>query len=398
MAASSKRARAKTTPPTPKAHKNSAWSIAVISILSVLGLVAFTGFTSVHWVERQILTPETWAQTVGTLPKNSAVSSALSSYVIDQLVTSTNLETTIQESLPERAAFLAGPLTDQLERFLTTQTTRVIQSDQFQAVWMSTNQAVINQLVTGAREPNSQESSVPAQIRIPLAAVKNVVTTILQNQGVISSNPDQAEDLPLVVNLKASVNTIHQQIRLVDFLNATLWLIAVVALLGAVVLAKNRRKLILILALSITVLALLQLIGIRALRPAILNFFADASALTAAGVVYDTLVASFKDMAVWILSLSAVAALITILTSPRITRKSKTITRWVATYETSRVKSSIETARLAIGKGRWYIIGIAGLVGLTLAAFVIPVNLQNGVLIVLYVVLLAEVTALIAKK
>ena len=81
-----------------------------IGTLGIVGLISLVSFTTSHWVEKQILTPDTWAQTMGELPQNDQVASAISGYVINELFTATELETTVQNALPDRAAFLAKPL------------------------------------------------------------------------------------------------------------------------------------------------------------------------------------------------------------------------------------------------------------------------------------------------
>ncbi len=369
-----------------------------IGALGIVGLISLVSFTTAHWVEKQILTPDTWAQTMGKLPQNDQVASAISGYVINELFTATELETTVQNALPDRAAFLAKPLTQQLQNFLTTQTKNAVQSAQFQTIWMTANRVVVEQLISGARAQGTTDSSEPAQIRIPLGAIQNVVTNVLQNQGIISEDATSGEGIPLIVNLKASVGAIQQQIRVVDFLNATLWLLAIVAFLGAVVLAKNRRRVLIILALSVLVIALLQLTGIRALRPALLGFFAGGSVMGAAGVVYDTLLAGFRDIALWTVGISAGVLALLGLSSPRLTRKSKTITKWTAAFKASKFWQAIGVGRQYITNAQWYIVGVSALVGLTLAAFFIPVSWQSATLTALTVLLIAEIVQLVKVK
>ena len=271
------------------------WRMVLSCALTILGLLAFTTFIVVHWTERQVLNVDAWTQTVGQLPKNDAVATSLSDYTIDQLLTSTELENRIEEALPDRAGFLAAPLTEQLESFLDKQTKNVIQSDQFESIWVSTNKAIFNRIVGGARETADSTPQEQARFVVPLETLRNGIRTILTNNGLV--NEDAANKRSeLIVELKTSVHNIQNYIRIIDFLYATVWLLAIVCLIGALLLSRNRRKLLLIIGVSIIVISLLQLIGIRALRPAVLNFFADASAMEAAGVVYDTLLLSFREL------------------------------------------------------------------------------------------------------
>lgn len=370
------------------------WQMVLSFVLATLGVIAFTAFVLAHWVEKQILTTDTWTQTVGQLPKNNEVASALSTYTINQLFTATDLQNKIEQALPARAGFLAAPISDQLQSFLTTQTKRVIQSDQFQSIWITANRAVVERLVTGARAPQADTSSQPAQLSVPLTVLKDSISTVLKNQGIVNDTSNAGSGL--VVNLKATVGTIEAQIRRIDFLNATLWLAALVAIGGGLVFSRNRRRLILIVGVSIVVISLLQLIGVRALRPPVLNFFADASAYAAAGVVYDTLLASFKTMTIWIMIIALIVSIIAFVLSPKIINKSKTTRKWLVALRASRFWAGWNSVRVFVAKYQWHIVGGALLIGLLSAAFFVTVNWQNVTLILLYIILIAEITSLVA--
>lgn len=374
------------------------WRMVVSFLLATNGVIAFTAFMMAHWVEKQVLTPDTWVQTVGQLPKNDEVATALSTYTITQLFTATDLENKIEQALPDRAGFLAAPLTDQLQNFLTKQTKRVIQSNQFQAVWISANQAALERLINGARADTTDNNAQPAQVSVPLGVLRDSIKTVLTNRGVLSDSSNSNEASDLVVNIKTSIGMIHQQIRIIDFVNATFWLLALVCVIGALVFSRNKRRLLLIIAVSLIVISLLQLIGVRILRPTILNFFADASATAAAGVVYDTLLASFKQSTVWVLVLSMIGFVIVFLCSAKLIRKSKTTSKWFDTFKASALWGGGVTVRSFFARYQWYIVGVAALVGLTLAAFFIPVSWQSVTLTLLYIILIAELTSLIAGR
>lgn len=376
------------------------WSMVLSCLLATIGLIAFTSFTMVHWVEKQILTTDTWVQTVGQLPKNDAVASSLSTYTVNQLFTATDLENRIEQALPERAGFLASPLANHLDTFLTNQTKNVIQSDQFTAVWIAANNAVFTRIVDGARAP-AEDSAPPAErarLAVPLGVLRDSINQVLTNRGIINEGGSNRGASELIVDLKTSVSNIQEYIRLVDFLYATLWLVAIVCVLGALVFSRNRRRLLLIITIAVAIIALLQLIGVRALRPTLLNFFADASAMTAAGVVYDTLLASFRTASTWVFVIAIISSIVIFLASPRILRKSKTVAKWMDSYKQSAVWRFGGQVRAWVAQYQWYIVGLTALVGLTLTAFLIPVSWQNASLTLLFIILIAELTSLIAAR
>lgn len=378
------------------ARRPFSWPLISVCLLTILALLSFTLFTIVHWIEREVLTAETWAATVAELPKNDQIARSLATTTIDQLFTATELETHIEQALPERAGFLVAPLSDQLKVFLTNQTTLVIKSDQFQTVWVTANKEVVERLVNGARAPTTVTEAEPAQLSVPLTVLRDAIRTVLTNRGILNDDLTSGATPELVVNAKASINTLQDYIRRLDFLYATLWLFAIVCALGALIISRNRRRLLMIMAVSVIVISLLQLIGIRALQPALLNFFSDVAASSTTSIVYDTLLESFRQQGIWTLLFATLFALIVFLTKPQILRKSHTLAKWLDSLKTSSAAGYWKKFRSSVAIARWYIVGFTTLAGLVLFAFVLPVNWTTVTLFLLFIILIAELTSLVA--
>src|SRR3569832_220572 len=102
----------------PSASQRISWvhrlRVALIGLLVLMGCMFFGAYVVVHWGERQILTTNNWVALVGPLPGQPVVSTALGRYVSNQVFAAAPIEQKITEALPEKAAFLAGPLTSQL--------------------------------------------------------------------------------------------------------------------------------------------------------------------------------------------------------------------------------------------------------------------------------------------
>lgn len=350
------------------------WRSLTVWVLAAAGLAALTGALVVHWTERQILTTDNWVQVVAPLPKNDAVASALSTYAVNQLYTATDLEDRITQALPDRAAFLAPTLSDQLQTRLTNRTKQVIQSDRFQSIWETANRAASQRLLTTARNPESATQKRTARFSLDLSSLRETVSSILNERtgrDIAPVNADSNKNVGVAVGLKASVKKIHQYIRLIDFLNATLWLFAVVCLLGAIVLSRSRRYLLLALSSIMVVISLLQIIGVKALRPYIINQIQDSSFRPAVSVIYDTLVASFRNGAVTAFTVSTLLfVLILVLHKPLLIR-SKHIANWFKDIQRSRVWRFGVTARQFIGKYRYQLMAVAAVLVLTLLAFAV---------------------------
>lgn len=387
------------------------WRGLLTAVLTVIGLTALTAYTIVHWTERQILTTENWVQVVAPLPQNNEVATALSTYAVDRLFTSLDLENRISEALPERAAFLAAPLAEQLDEWLTRGTKNVIQSDRFTNVWTSANRAASERLLNTARGETSEEPTGKqreARFNLDLSALRTTVSSLLEQrrerQGeaaeVTAPAPEPRADreVGVVVNLKQSAEKIHMYIRLVDFLNATLWLLAAACLLGAIVVSRARRRLLLLMSLVVVVVALLQLIGVNALRPAVLENVQQAAFRPAVGVVYDTLLDSFKRSATLLFGVGAPTFLFAYVLHSNLLRKSKSVAGLLDRAGNSKVGNGWQTFRLMVRRYRFQIIGAVLVLGLILMAFSFQLDWQGIIRAALILILAVEVVYLIAAR
>lgn len=377
--------------------RSSIWRAALVYILLVVGLASLTGFMVVHWVERQILTTDNWVEMVTPIPKNAEVANALSTYAVNQVFTATDLENRITQALPDRAAFLAAPLTDQLQKRLTTRTSQFIQSDQFQNIWRTANQSASQLLINSALSNDTKQSNGPlANFNIDIPSIKSQIVSFLGDRQVVAPQSDQP--VGLLVNLKTSLQTIKTYIRAVDFLNGVLWLAALACLLGAIVLSRSRRKLIMIISASSVVLALLQLIGIKALRPYIINQLQDASFKPAIGVVYDILLTSFRNAAIsWLVVSILVFVVAFICHRPMLERSKKVKTLLTAGHELALYKK-YSHLRTYIRLHIYQIMAAVALFGLAVLAFVVDLTWSSGIRSALLIIILLELINLAAAR
>lgn len=369
------------------------WRSVVICLLIIIGLVSFTAFGVVHWVERQILTTENWVQVVAPLPKNNEVATSLSEYSVNQLLSSINLEAKITQALPDRASFLAPPLTEQVESRLTRRTKQIIQSDQFTTLWTAANRAASQRLLAKARGEPVPQPKAPARFNLDLSSLKERISNLLDKDS-----PAPKGDVSVGVNLKTSVDKITSYIKAADFLNGTLGLLALVSLLGGITLTFFRRRLVMVISIAVMVISLLQLIGAKALRPAVLNNIENASYRPAASAVYDTLLSSFKRGATAVLIVAFVLFLISWLIKPSVINRNKTLAKQFAEAKKSAVWKRSSDFRVLL---RHYALPVSGffvLVGLALMAFVGNLDWQGIIRSILFVVLAIEIVYLAAAR
>jgi hypothetical protein len=387
----------------PKLKRHYIWRSTIVALLSIIGILALVNFTIVHWTERQILTTDNWVQVVGPIPKDNTVATALSIYSVNRVFTATDLESRIAEALPDRAAFLAPTLTDQLESRLQKRTKQVIQSDQFHDIWVTANSRAMQRLLDTARNPEkTTESKRPAKFDVDLSSLRETVRNVINQRtgrDVAQIEAPKGKNVGVAVNLKTSIAKVHDYIRLADFLNATLWLLALVCLLGAIALSRRRRQLLLILSTITGVVALLQLIGVKAFRPYVLNQVQDASFRPAVGVVYDTLLASFRSVAISLFVVSVIVFALALLLRKKYWSRSKALAGWSTELQRSTAWRYGIVARKWIYQFRYQLMGAAAAIMLVLVAFV-PADLNWRIIIraVLFTILCIELIYMVGLQ
>lgn len=378
------------------------WRGTAVFLLSFVGVASLVGFGIAHWTERQLLTTSNWVQVVGPLPKNDQVATALSDYSVNKLFENINVEQKITDALPEKASFLAPVLTDQLDTRATNVTKKLIQSDQFQNVWITANRTAHQRLVDNARgETQAQPANSKTFFNLNLSSLKDTIQPLItQRTGQLFDRPQSSassSDVSLGVSLKSTLNEFKKFVQTVDFLNSILGILAVTCLLGAIVLTRSRRRLLLILSATIIVLALIELIAIKAGRPAVLQNVKNVSYQPAVGFIYDALLANFHKSVSTVAWVSLAIFIVTFLAKPKFLSRSRTLVKIWNSFSASRFWQYVRQGRQLIKLYRFYLMGAVLLICLVLLATVLNPDWQDilrALLISLVIIELISLTGL----
>ena len=118
--------------------------VVVLVVLSCLA-VAVTGVA--WWAHYTVLNTDGYMKIVGPVGKDPEAIASLSDYIAGQIITATDLQQRATEALPPKAQFLAGPITDALEGFITKGTTKVLSSPQAYDLWLKVNEVAHEKIV-----------------------------------------------------------------------------------------------------------------------------------------------------------------------------------------------------------------------------------------------------------
>jgi hypothetical protein len=157
-----------------------------VAVLMVLGLILTPISILALFVKNEITNTDRYVQTVKPLSSDPAIQSYVAEDVSKELFARVDIPRYVREALPKRAQPLAGPLTSALQGFVHEAVLRILQTDQFQQLWVDANRVAHTQLVnvlTG-NENGTVTATSNGAVTVDLSQVTKLVTERLQSTGI----------------------------------------------------------------------------------------------------------------------------------------------------------------------------------------------------------------------
>ena len=150
-------------------------------------LVAVTAFALVGsvvgvWAARTAMNTDRWVATVAPLPQNPQVSAAVADYATTQIFRVVGVEQRLRDVLPPQAAFIAGPVSDQLADKIRQTTTTVLRSERFQSIWVELNRRAHARAVAIINGSSDVVVAREDRVEIDLLPLINQVLRVLSAQ------------------------------------------------------------------------------------------------------------------------------------------------------------------------------------------------------------------------
>lgn len=285
----------------------------LVVILVGLTSLSVVVWTAVRWTESRVLSTDNWVAYITPLPKNPEVSQALSGFIVSKVFDATNAQKKIQEVLPPRAAFLVPPLTEQIEGITIRTTKNIIISDAFQNIWVTANRLAHQRMLERARGDSGDSTN--QWFNLDLSRVGPVLREKMGDAAAALPQKGSG-DIVISADLQAKRDTLRRYILGVDFLQAVLPFLVVACVFGALAVARDRRRVMLAVSVLVFVVSLLQLIGIKSLRPTIIGKVQNFTYRPAVGELYDSFVASFNSAVYIVLLVAFIIWLVMMLAGP----------------------------------------------------------------------------------
>jgi hypothetical protein len=313
------------------------------AILVVLTVICFALIVPAAWGRRTALNTDRYVATVAPLAEDPAVQQALAARVTQSVFETLNVEPVIAEALPDRASFLARPLTDAMQNFVQEQVEKVFASDAFQTFWVAANRFVHTQVLAildgnpdttvSVREGKVFLNLLPL-VNLALGEIQAIATDLVGHDvtlPTITADEVPAEaiaalesalgrDLPddlgqIPVYDANELQAIQDGVRLFERGVLLLALVLLVLLVGAIWISPTKRRTILQLAVAATaVLVIERRLALRLGDRVIAQAGGDEH--PAVGVLVNTLLSSLRRYTGWMLLILLVTIAVVLLTGP----------------------------------------------------------------------------------
>ncbi len=217
----------------------------LVPLLLVIGALLTPITITTLYVKAEITDTGRYVQTVKPLASDPAVQAYIADTITNQLFAQVDVQAYVKDVLPSRAQPLAGPISGALRNFTYDAVLRVVQSDQFQKIWVDANRAAHNLLVkvlTG--EGSAVVSTNNGSVTIDLSALAEKVKTQLESTGIsaFSKIPTDRIAGKITIFQSKDLYRARHAVGLMDRMAIVLPLLVVLCFGGAIFLSRNRRR------------------------------------------------------------------------------------------------------------------------------------------------------------
>jgi Short C-terminal domain len=238
------------------------WRAPAARALTVLGVLLVVVSIAANFVERQALDRDEVEETARQLITDDDIQQRVAATLADELFTQVDVEAALEERLPPAQQSLAGPLAGALPPVAERVALRILDGPRFQELWVNAvggaQEQIVRVLDDEARFLETEGGVVAIDLR-PL---------LMELTDRLRIAPNLSERLPENAGLITVFETDQLQraqdlTRLLRFVADWIWVLALLAWVAAVYLARDRRKEVRAIAIGFVVVGVLLLLARR---------------------------------------------------------------------------------------------------------------------------------------
>jgi len=245
------------TATTEASRKAPRWRRGLVAILVVVSCILAPLSVISIWTRNQLLDTSRYVDNVTPLASNPAILDAAAADATNTLFDSIDVEKEAKDALPDRAQFLAGPLTAALRGFTETAALRALESDQFQQVWVRANERAHNQVEAALTGGGTVISTRSGKVTIDLSAILLQVRQLLDDRGITIFDKVPINRLALKFELfdASGLEQAQSGVKLLNQLSYILPILVFVMLGIALWLSPKRRRTLIRWGIGVTIAA-----------------------------------------------------------------------------------------------------------------------------------------------
>lgn len=221
-------------------HRSGRWRTPVARTLTILGVLLVLVSIAANFVERQALGDDDFEETARQLVADPAIQQHVAATLTEQLFMSVDVQAELEARLPEDQQALAGPLAGGLRPLSERVARELLDRPRVQELWVRATslaqQQVVRVLDDEARFLETEGGIVALDLR-PLLAELTQALPIVPNL-----DERLPEDAGVVTLFEAEeLETAQTATRVLRFVADWVWVLALLAWVGAVAVARDRR-------------------------------------------------------------------------------------------------------------------------------------------------------------
>ncbi|HEX5086280.1 MAG TPA: hypothetical protein VFV89_00615 [Nocardioides sp.] len=305
------------------------WRPVVAGVLVLVAAVLAPLSVLATWANGQINDTDRYLETVGPLANDPDIQKAVAarveqvifSYLDIDAATEALVEAINQQGLPPAAAATlqaaVGPLASGIRSFVNDKVVEFVQSDNFADAWVRANREAHSQLVAALTGNGDAVTVEDGQVTIGLATIIDAVKAQLVDAGFALAERIPEVDATFTILQSADLGKVQRLLGLIDNLSTWLPVIALGLVAIAVVIARDRRRMVLAAGVAIAVSMVVLGAALNAIRPFYLDALPADSSTAAAGALYDQVVSFIRYALRGVLVVGLAVAVGAWLSSPR---------------------------------------------------------------------------------
>src|SRR5437016_4951677 len=232
------------TEPSETPKRLPRWRRALVAIFVIVSVVLVPLAGLSIWVRNLVLDTNHYVDTVAPLATNKAITDVVAKRATNRLFQQVDVEAQAKDALPDRAQFLAGPISSGVQTFVEQAATRALATEQFATVWKNANRRAHTLVVKALTDEGKGVTIKNDKVVLDLSAEIDEVIKRLDQRGVtvFDSLGKKQKNLQVELFDASQLEKARSAVHLLDRVRIVLVVLVFVLLAGALALSGNRRR------------------------------------------------------------------------------------------------------------------------------------------------------------